>query len=138
MALYVEGRRKRQIRRILEKTNNHKGFTLIEILIVIAIIGVLAAIAIPQLSIHRARAYNKAAVSDLRNASIAQEAYYVENDRYCSSRTILEGPPYNFHRSRNVELDIVSADQAGYEMVASHPSGDAVYTLAGPGGSVVP
>jgi hypothetical protein len=77
-------------------------------------------------------------VSDLKNAAIAQEAYYVDNNQYCSDRTILEGPPYNFYVSRSVTFDIVSADQTGYEMVASHSSGDVIYTLSGPGGSIIP
>jgi len=58
------------------------GFTLIELLIVVAIIGILAAIAIPQFSAYRAKAYNGAAVSDLRNAKSALEVYYTENQAY--------------------------------------------------------
>lgn len=51
------------------------GFTLIELLIVVAIIGILAAIAIPQFSAFRARAYNASAVSDLRAFRTVIEAY---------------------------------------------------------------
>ncbi|MBW1930939.1 MAG: pilin [Deltaproteobacteria bacterium] len=59
-----------------------KGFTLIELMIVIAIIGVLAAIAIPQFSAYRTRSFNSAAVSDLRNFKTAMETDYVDYQEY--------------------------------------------------------
>lgn len=55
---------------------NSKGFTLIELLIVVAIIGILAAIAIPQFSAYRGRGYNASAVSDLRSFKTMMVAYY--------------------------------------------------------------
>ena len=66
----------------LKKHRNQKGFTLIELMIVIAIIGILAAIAIPQFSSYRAKAYNSAAVSDARNMRTDLEAYYAEWEMY--------------------------------------------------------
>ncbi len=54
---------------------SQKGFTLIELLIVVAIIGILAAIAIPQFASYRQKAYNSAALSDARNAKTGMEAY---------------------------------------------------------------
>lgn len=61
---------------------NKKGFTLIELLIVVAIIGILAAIAIPQFSQYRIRGYNSAAASDIKNIKTALEAYSLENQNY--------------------------------------------------------
>ena len=61
---------------------SEKGFTLIELLIVVAIIGILAAIAIPQFAAYRQRAYNAAAQSDLKNAKTSFEAYYADNTYY--------------------------------------------------------
>jgi type II secretion system protein G len=61
---------------------SEKGFTLIELLIVVAIIGILAAIAIPQFSAYRQKAYNSAAQSDLKNAKTGMEAYMADNQSY--------------------------------------------------------
>ncbi len=69
------------IKRALRK-EDMKGFTLIELLIVVAIIGILAAIAIPQFMNYRRRAYNASAESDLRNARTDLEAYFADNQRY--------------------------------------------------------
>jgi type IV pilus assembly protein PilA len=64
---------------------NKKGFTLIELLIVVAIIAILAAIAIPQFSAYRVRGYNAAADSDLRNIKIALEAFFTDTQVYAST-----------------------------------------------------
>jgi type IV pilus assembly protein PilA len=64
---------------------NKKGFTLIELLIVVAIIAILAAIAIPQFSAYRIRGYNAAADSDLRNMKIGLEAFFTDYQAYAST-----------------------------------------------------
>lgn len=64
------------------RRTNKKGFTLIELMIVIAIIGILAAIAIPQFSAYRARGYNSGCLSDVRNLRTDLESYYAEWDVY--------------------------------------------------------
>jgi len=64
------------------KKTGHKGFTLVELMIVVAIIGILAAIAIPQFAAYRERAFNAAAQSDLRNFKTAMETDYADNQEY--------------------------------------------------------
>lgn len=64
--------------------NPAAGFTLIELLIVVAIIGILAAVAIPQFATYRAKAYNSAAQSDMRNLKSILESYHYDYDSYPS------------------------------------------------------
>ena len=119
------------------KKRDESGFTLIELMIVIAIIGILAAIAIPQFSAYRARSYNSSAQADLRNAATAQEAYFVDEDTYTDSLTTLIGATYGLYTSKGVSLFITSgADNQHYTMSSYHPSGTATYSLAGPGGTI--
>lgn len=67
---------------MLRKLGNKKGFTLIELLIVVAIIGILAAIAIPQFASYRQKAYNSAAQSDLKNLKTNLESYFADKQQY--------------------------------------------------------
>jgi len=119
----------------INKKKNEKGFTLIELMIVIAIIGILAAIAIPQFSAYRKRSYNASANADLRNAATAQEAWYVDNARYCNTIGLLTGT-YGLYTSKDVVFINPAGDQFSYHMEAYHTSGDRTYTIQGPGGSV--
>lgn len=76
------------------KVRNEKGFTLIELLIVVAIIGILAAIAIPQFAAYRIRGYNSAANSDIRNLKIAEEAFVTDWQVYASTIACAAASPY--------------------------------------------
>ena len=66
------------------RTEAEGGFTLIELLVVIAIVGILAAIALPQLFAYRRRGYDTDAKSNIKNASISEEAYYTDHHTYTS------------------------------------------------------
>src|SRR2546428_12553047 len=64
---------------------NRKGFTLIELLIVVVIIGILAAIAIPKFANTKAKAYIASMKSDLRNLVTAEEAYFADSVKYSAN-----------------------------------------------------
>jgi type II secretion system protein G len=64
---------------------NRKGFTLIELLIVVVIIGILAAIAIPKFANTKEKAYIASMKSDLRNLVTAEEAYFADSVKYTTN-----------------------------------------------------
>ena len=107
-------------------------------MIVIAIVGILAGIAIPQYSLYRTRSFNAAAQADLRNAATAQEAYFMDNGTYSSVTANLIGNTYMLFFSEGVNLTIVAAstDASGYVMRAWHERGDTTFSISGPGGTI--
>lgn len=94
---------------------NRKGFTLIELLIVVVIIGILAAIAIPKFSNTREKAYLASMKSDLRNLATAEESYFADNITYTTSLTAVDGA-----ESQGVSIVISGVSGSGWGATAIH------------------
>ncbi len=98
---------------------NQKGFTLIELLIVVVIIGILAAIALPKFGQTREAAYYTTMKADLNNLRSAQEMYYQTSGgfSYSDDLTVLEFSP-----SSGVTLPTINILNSGqaWEAVANH------------------
>lgn len=106
-----------------------RGFSVIEFLVVGAIMGILALIAIPQYSIYRQKGFNTAAANDLRSMAAAQEAFFAQNGKYqpvshCSSndpstQCKIEGIPGISQLAKGVNLSI-ETKPTGFTGVAKH------------------
>ena len=92
-----------------------KGFTLIELLIVVVIIGILAAIAIPKFANTKQQAYLATLKEDLRNLVTAEEAYFADYTTYTSSLTTTQ-----FKASTGVTYTVSSATATGWAATATH------------------
>ena len=99
---------------------NRRGFTLIELLIVVVIIGILAAIAIPKFSSTKGKAYVATMKADLRNLVSAQESYYYDNSVYYNGA--IPNPAIPFSPSGGVSITILSGDAVGWSATSSYAS----------------
>jgi prepilin-type N-terminal cleavage/methylation domain-containing protein len=104
-------------------THSRKGFTLIELLIVVVIIGILAAIAIPKFANTKDKAYVAAMKSDMRNLATYEEQYAADNGgAYFSGTATAAAPLQGFSPSQNVSITVtaVAGPPQSWSATASH------------------
>ena len=106
------------------KSTTRKGFTLIELLIVVVIIGILAAIAIPKFANTKEKAYLASMKSDLRNLATVEEGYFADNQVYIGGSasnttggtTSLSG----FVPSSGVTVTVTATGGTGWSATSAH------------------
>ena len=105
-----------------------RGFTLVELLIVVAIIGILAAIAIPQFSVYRTRSYNATAMSDLRNVRTSEENLFADNGSYVPAALGTGNLLFIFNGATVATFSVSKNVRMGIETLAAVPTSTVVAT----------
>jgi type IV pilus assembly protein PilA len=105
----------------LKKVSSSDGFTLLELIVVVAVLGILVAIAVQQFQLHRARAIDASMRSDLKNAALAMESYYGEFLQYPNTEAAIRLVGYR--QTNGVTLAISVPTPSTFTLTASRPSG---------------
>lgn len=105
------------------KLRNQTGFSLVELMLVVALIGIIAVISIPVIIEYRRKTFDTRAKSDLSSLATAEESYYSNNERYltCADLTCETGLP-SFKRSAGVSIS-ASGNTASFSASADHQNG---------------
>ncbi len=112
------------------RNNKNKGFTLIELLIVIAIIGILAAVLIPNLLSARSRAYDTTAQTCAKGLATAAEIFQIDNNTYVGfTDTYAKANGANACNDANITVAVGTPTVGNYSMTSTHANGSKTFTV---------
>ncbi|MFH1139172.1 MAG: prepilin-type N-terminal cleavage/methylation domain-containing protein [Pseudomonadota bacterium] len=110
------------------------GFTLIELMVVVAILGVLVTIALPQFAKYRRSAQNAAAKAALAQVATAQEDYYLLHNGYANALVNLA----NWYVPEpTMAVNVLAGDKDSWSATANHISSTDVFTYTSSGGGLL-
>ena len=104
-------------------SEDDRGFTLVGLLVVVSVMGVLVAIAVPQIAAYRQEGYNSRAVSDIRGLASARESFMALNGKYAGDVKSLIG----FSSSTGVTIVTPGYGRKSFAAKATHGSGNRVF-----------
>ena len=96
------------------RRTNRKGFTLIELLIVVVIIGILAAIAIPKFSNTKEKAFVASMKADLKNLVGVQESFFADSGKYAATAAAIQAAPWSYQLSPGNTVASFTGDSSGW------------------------
>lgn len=111
----------RTTRRLAPRSANRKGFTLIELLIVVVIIGILAAVAIPKFANTKEKAFVANMKSDMKNLVSVQESFFSDSNKY-GTYAYVTGAPYSFKESNGSKATMLTNSATGWSASITNPS----------------
>jgi type IV pilus assembly protein PilA len=122
----------------MERLKRTAGFSLVELLTIVAIISILAVIAIPQFSGYQQKGYDSQAYSDLRNAVTAEEAYFASTQAYKSGSDSAPGKS-SFLEGLNISPTVslaITANGASFTGTAKSSRGSRTFTYDSAAGQI--